>query len=432
MKSGFNRRRFLGAAGGVAAALLTTRLRASANNRMNCAVLGVGGRGTGLLSLALTIPDVRVAAVCDIKPDRLANGLDMVTKAGQPPAAGFGDRGPLDYRRMLESKDIDAVIIATPMQDHAPMAIDCLKAGKAVLSEVAAAMTVDECWALVRAVEESGRMYMLSENVCYYRDLMAVANMVRQGLFGQTTYAECGYVHDCRFLSFEADGSLTWRGKLATQFIGNWYPTHAIGPVAQWMGINKTDRFASLVAMNTPPVGRQQYAAKKFGPESPQAKMKVVNGDSTTTLIQTANGAVIDLRFDTSSNRPHRMTTYHSLQGQTASFQSLTNDIWIESRSPSYEWETMEKYLKEFDDPRWKEFAETASKSGHGGADFFVMKDFFDALKAGTPSPIDVYDAAAWSCLMPLSGQSIQSGSARVEIPDFTRGKVKLPEAKNS
>jgi predicted dehydrogenase len=424
-----HRRRFLGSAGGAAAALLAAGALAEVNSQIRCGVIGIGRRGTGLLRLLLQMPDVRVTALCDVQAAHLERGRDLVAEAGQAKPPGFGGKGPQDYRRMLESKDLDAVIIATPMQDHAVMSIDSLRAGKAALSEVAAAMNMDECWGLVRAVEETGQLYMLAENACYFRNYMMVLNMIQKGLFGSITYGECGYVHDCRFLHFEADGSLTWRGRIARDHIGNWYPTHAIGPVAQWMGINRTDRFVSLVAMTSRATGAHRDAVKRFGPDSPQAKVPFSKGDSTTTLIKTAEGAVIDLRCDTLSSRPHRTTVYHTIQGERGSYRSLTGDVWIESRSKTYKWEPLENYIEEFDDPRWKRWEQQAKSSGHGGADFFEMKEFLDAVRTGGPSPIDVYDAVAWSCIVPLAADSIRGGNVPVTIPDFTGGRTKARSA---
>jgi predicted dehydrogenase len=427
MATKFSRRHFLATIGGGAATLWARTGRTDTNSVIRCAVLGAGGRGTHLLRLMLKVPDVRVTAVCDIREAHLQRGQDVVEAAGQPRPTGYGQRGAKDYLRMLEVEKLDAVLVATPMQDHAVMSIDALRAGSAVLSEVAAAVTLEECWGLVRAVEETGGLYMLAENVCYFRNCMQVANMIRSGLFGELTYGECGYVHDCRRLHFDANGQLTWRGELARDFIGNLYPTHSLGPVAQWMGINRTDRFVSLVAMTTPARGAARYAAKRFGPESPQAQHRFQKGDSTTTLIKTASGAMIDLRYDTCSSRPHRTTVYHTVQGDTGSYRSLTNDVWIESRSPSYKWQPLADYADEFDDPLWQEWGAQASGSGHGGADFFVVRAFFDSLRNSRPSPIDVYDAVAWSCITPLSAESIRGGSRSVEVPDFTANRVVTP-----
>ncbi|MBP7936462.1 MAG: Gfo/Idh/MocA family oxidoreductase [Phycisphaerae bacterium] len=163
--------------------------------------------------LATNTKDVDVVAVCDVAAGQAKNARDILVRAGRPVPEDDGEKGPTDYRRMLDRKDLDAVIIATPISDHATMSIDALRAGKAVLSEVSAAVTMDDCWALVRAVEETGKLYMMAENVCYFRECMLILNMVQQGLFGGGfPYGECGYVHDCRSLLFNLDGSLTWRG----------------------------------------------------------------------------------------------------------------------------------------------------------------------------------------------------------------------------
>jgi predicted dehydrogenase len=418
-----NRREFLAAGAGAAAAMLTPPARANAGDRIRCGVIGVGSRGTYLMQLAMNVKDVDIVAVCDIAEPAVKRARDIVAKARGKSPDGYGNKGPTDYRRMLERKDLDAVIITTPIDLHAPMAIDALRAGKAVLSEVAAATTMDDCRDLARAVEETRGFYMMAENVCYFRDCMMVLNMVQQGLFGESfTYAECGYVHDCRSLIFKPDGTLTWRGeRMCRDVTGNRYPTHAIGPVAQWMGINKTDRFVSLVSMSSRPFGARQYAIRQFGKDSPQARIDFQGGDTNTTLIRTAKGAVIDLRYDIASPRPHKSTVYHSLQGEKAAYQSLTGEVWIDGKSEKYEWEPVAKYARQYDHPYWQKWGKDAEQTGHGGADFFVIQEFFDALRAGKRPPIDVYDAVTWSCIIPLSAESIRKGSVPVEMPDFTK-----------
>jgi len=426
MHKRLNRREFLAAGAGVtASALFASPARANAGDRIRCGILGAGSRGTYLMQLAMNVKDADFVAVCDIAKGRVRNAQAIVAKARGNTPDGYGEKGPQDYRRMLERKDLHAVLIATPIDLHAPMSIDALRAGKAVLSEVAAATTMDDCHGLVRAVEETRGFYMMAENVCYSRDCMMILNMVQQGVFGEgLTYAACGYVHDCRFLLFKPDGTLTWRGeRMCRAVTGNRYPTHAIGPVAQWLGINKTDRFVSLVSMSSRSFGAREYATRKFGKDSPQAKIEFAGGDSNTTLIRTARGVVIDLRYDIASPRPVRSTTYMSLQGEKASYEGLTGEIWIDGRTGKDEWEPVAKYAKEYDHPYWQKWGREAEQTGHGGADFFVIREFFDALRAGKPSPIDVYDAVAWSCIIPLSAESVRKGSAPVEIPDFRKGE---------
>jgi len=322
---------------------------------------------------------------------------------------------------MLQRDDLDAIIVTTPMQDHARMSAAALRAGKHVFSEVAAAMTLDECWDLVRAVEQTGKTYMMAENCCYYRECMMILNMVEQGLFGELTYAECGYVHDCRFLSFKPDGSLTWRGRLHTDFIGNLYPTHAIGPIAQWMGINKTDRFTSLVASMNRPAGHAIYAAKKLGKDHPATKIKWRAGDSCNALIKTANGALIEIRYDTSSTRPVESTTHYLLQGTKGAYLYDGRRIYVEGRTKGSAWEKSSRYEREFDHSLWRKWGKAASGAGHGGADYFTTRVFLETLRAGTKPPIDVYDAVAWSSIIPLSAASIRAGGKPQPFPDFKK-----------
>jgi len=417
------RRGFLAAAAGAGAAAVLgapPALGRPGGDRFRLGFLGLGSRGTYLMGIALGLKDVEVVAACDLIDVNLRRAREIVEKTGGPAPDAYGEKGPLDYRRMLERKDIDAVVIATPTTAHAPMAIDALRAGRAVLSEVVAAETIDDCWALVRAVEETGRPYMMAENVCYDRKFLAVQSMIDAGLFGAGfTYGECGYVHDCRGLIFEADGSLTWRGRLYRDGSGNRYPTHAIGPLARWMGINRTDRFASLVAVTTRSWGAHQAALENHGPESPQARVEFRAGDSTSCLIRTGKGAVVDIRYDIASLRPCRSTVYAEVQGDRGCYRSREDELWIAGRSASYGWEPLEKYAKEFDHPLWRKHEEEAGSTAHGGADFFAIREFLDALREGRRPPIDVVDAVTWSAIIPLSAESIAKGGVPVPFPDF-------------
>ena len=420
----FNRREMLRmtAAAGLAVGISSIAKGQNESKPIRIGVIGTGARGTHLLNLAL-MAGVEVAALCDIDPVALNNAIDMVTNArnGRKPV-GYSN-GPKDYQQLLQRDDLDAVIVAPPIQWHAVMSIDAMKAGKHVLSEVAPALTLDECWGLVRTAEETGKLYMLAENCCYYDDVMMLGNIVRQGLFGELTYAECGYVHDCRFLLFNPDGSLTWRGELARDCAGTWYPTHQLGPVAQWLGINRGDRMVSLVAGSTGNASLRRYVKQKFPAGHSARAISFKGADSISVLIRTAKGALIDLRFDVNSSRPVTSTTYFSLQGTKGSYESRTNTIYIEGRSPHETWDPVGKYAKEFEDPLWTHSRQDAAGAGHGGGDYFTISEFVKMVQRGGPSPIDCYDAAAWSSIIPLSAKSLAEGGAPQEIPDFTQGK---------
>ena len=424
------RRDFLkaGAAAGLTAGLASASLAGEDAKPIRAGVIGVGSRGTHHLRLALAA-GIEVAAVCDIKEAHLNRALDVIQKT-QPGAKPEGySKGPTDYRRMLQRDDLDAVLVTTPMQDHGVMSIDAMRAGKHVLSEVAAAMTLDDCWGLVRAQEETGKIYMLAENCCYWRHTLMIRNMVEKGVFGELTFAECGYVHDCRHINFQPDGQLTWRGEMARDWAGNLYPTHSFGPVAQWLGVNRGDRMVSLTASSTRSAGLQDYAIKRFPEGNPGRSHQFKVGDSVNTLIRTAKGALIDLRCDMFSPRPHPRTTYHTLQGMKASYESRLDSLWIDGRTKGRKWEPLDTYAEEYDHPMWVEDQKKAEGTGHGGADYFCTQAFWNSVRSGGQPPIDVYDAAAWSSIIPLSHKSIVEGGAPQEIPDFTGRKWETRKA---
>jgi predicted dehydrogenase len=414
-----SRRRLLGAAAGLAPAVLAQ----SGGENIRMAFIGVGDRGTALLKQALARPGVDVLAICDIDARNLKRGQDLVKEFKGHVPEGFA-KGPDDYRRMLGRDDFRAVLIATPQEEHARMAIDALKAGKFVASEVPACTTLDECWALVRAARASGSGYMLLENYRYAEPVMQVTNMAAKGLFGELTYAECAYIHEIRGMRFNKDGSLTWRGENVRDNIGDVYPTHSVGPVCGWMGINRTDRLVSLVTMASKSAALPEYAARRFGKGSPQSKIEFRNGDTNNTLIRTAQGRLIAVRYDTASPRPHGMGQY-SLQGTRGAYAAAFGEhkVYLEGRSPALTWEPLDRYKAEYQHPYWAERGAEARKTGHGGGDYFVLSDLFEAIRTGH-SPIDVYDAATWSSIRPLSALSLERGSAPVEIPDFKKSQT--------
>jgi hypothetical protein len=240
-------------------------------------------------------------------------------------------------------------------------------------------------------------------------------------VFGDLTYGFGSYIHEIRDMRFKKDGSLTWRGENVLHTRGIVYPTHAIGPVCRWMGINVDDRLETLVAMDSKPAGTKAFAAEKFGADSEAAKVDFENGDTNQALIRTRQGRLIEVRYDTSSPRPNGMGQY-SLQGTKGSYDSAfgLRKVFLEGKSPAEQWEPLEKYQAEYDHPYWAKRGDEAESAGHGGGDFFVISDFLQAVRTGK-SPIDIYDALTWTSVLPLSEQSIRAGSQPVQVPDFRK-----------
>jgi predicted dehydrogenase len=425
------RRDFIKGAAGAAAGLagLPAVLRGRDDRKIRVGVIGTGLRGRSLLGLILQRPDTEVPALCDIAPDALQLATNMVQETRGYEPEGYGN-GEEDFRELVMRDDLDAVIIATPWLWHTPMAVAGMRAGKYVGVEVPAAVTVDQCWDLVTASEETGLPCMMLENVCYRRDVMTVLNMVGQGLFGEVLHCHCGYQHDLRSIKFQpgvefgpgARSEAVWRTWHSVHRNGDIYPTHGLGPVANYLRVNFGNRFATLTSTATKSRGLHNYIVEHGGEDHRHADVDFALGDIVTTVIRTANGETVILIHDTNLPRPYSLN--FRVQGTRGIWMSDNRSIYLEGTSPEpHRWEPFDTYRERYDHPLWRRFENDATGAGHGGMDFFVVRAFLESVKRRIPPPLDVYAAATWSVISPLSEQSIAQGSAPVAFPDFTGGR---------
>ena len=405
-------------------------------SKLRLGFIGVGLRGQSHLELALQRNDVDVIAMCDVQQVMMDSALKLVSKAGKSKPQVILD-GPQGYKKLLENKDIDAVIIATPWEWHTVMCLDAMNAKKYVGCEVITGMTIEECWELVHTSERTGMPLMMLENVCYRRDVMAVMNMVRQNIFGELIHMQAGYQHDLREVKFN-DGKqpygggvefgekgfseAQWRTQHAVNRNGDLYPTHGIGPIAMMLNINRGNRFTQLVSYSSKSRGLHEYVVKKGGENHPNAKVNFKLGDVVTTMIRTTNDETIVLQHDTNLPRPYSIG--FRVQGTNGIWMDVNKSIYIEGQSKeAHRWEDAQEWLAKYDHPLWKKYGSDASGAGHGGMDWFVLNAFVEAAKRKTNTPQDVYDAVTWSAITPLSETSIQMGGESVAFPDFTKGQ---------
>jgi predicted dehydrogenase len=388
--------------------------------------VGVGGRGRGLLRNLLKLENVQVPALCDINEENLARAQGMVAEARQSKPEGYS-RSETDFRRLCDRSDLDLVINATPWQWHTPISLAAMNAGKHAATEVPAAQTVEECWQLVETSEKTGKHCTVLENDCYYRHVLFVLNIIRAGLLGEVLFAEAGYMHDIRAVKFGVarGGGEPWRLEHSVNRDGNLYPTHPIGPVAWWMDINRGDQFAYLTSMSSKARSLKEFAIKEFGAGDPRSRRDYKLGDVNTTLIRTVKGKTISLYHDT--NTPRVKEHIVRVQGTKGAYNDMLNSIYLDGVSPEqHRWEPADEYKKKYDHQLWKKMEAEARGSGHGGGDFMEMYRLVKNLSAGKAPDIDVYDAAAWSVIVPLSEDSVAHRSKPLDFPDFTRGKWKM------
>ena len=395
-------------------------------DKVRIGIVGLGMRGPGAVSRMSFIEGVEIKALCDQYPERVASAQKILEKKGLPKATEYS--GSKDaWKEMCNRPDIDLIYITTPWSWHTPMAVYAMEHGKHAATEVPAARTIDECWQLVETSEKTKKHCMMLENCCYDFFELLTLNMTRNGMFGELIHAEGAYIHDLRDLNFSKNGyAEMWRLKENASRNGNLYPTHGLGPVAQCLNINRGDNMDYLVSMSSNDfmmgaIAKERAAKDAFYNEF---KDKQYRGDMNSTVIKTKKGKTIMVQHDVTSPRPYsRIHLISGTKGMASKWPDPQRISFGEGWINDSEYKALEdKYTL----PIVKHIGALAkSIGGHGGMDFIMDWRLIDNLRNGLPLDQDVYDAALWSSISPLSEKSVANRSRSMDIPDFTRGAWK-------
>lgn len=393
------------------------------------AFLGTGNRGSAAVQRISKIGGVEIKVICDLRPEKANVAFKRIEASGQKPELITGN--PEAWKRVCERDDIDLVYIATPWALHTPMAVYAMDHGKHACTEIPAATTIDECWQLVESSERNKKHCMILENCCYDFFELLTLNMARQGFFGEIVHAEGAYIHDLLAGDFSKDKYYDfWRLRMDASRQGNLYPTHGLGPVSQVMNINRGDKMDYLVSVSTNDFMMGENAKKLAASDDMYKQFvgKPFNGNMNTTTIRTNKGKTIMLQHDVTSPRPY--SRIHLLSGTKGTAQkyplpgkiSTGHEGWISEE----EFKVLEK---KYEPAIVKKVGELAKQvGGHGGMDFLMDWHNIDCLRNGLPVDQDVYDAALWSSIFPLSEWSVRNRSNSIDVPDFTRGSWKTNE----
>jgi hypothetical protein len=383
-------------------------------------MVGVGLQGTGHLRNFLRVEGCQITAVCDIVPEKTERSARLVEEAGFPRPTQYTS-GERDFERLCAEEELDLVFTATPWEWHVPVCLSAMENGKHAATEVPAAYTIDDCWALVETAERLRKHCVMMENCNYDRMEMLCFHLVKLGFLGEIVHAEGGYLHDLRGIKFEDRNEGLWRRAHAMQRNANLYPTHGLGPVANCMDINRGDRFSNLVSMSSPSRGLQNWAQDNYPEGHAKRQETYVLGDVNYSLIQTALGRSILVGHDTNLPRPY--SRINLVQGTKGIFSGYPNRVYVEGISDSHRWDDAQDWLEEYDHPLWKDMEERSRGAGHGGMDFLEDYRLIKCMREGLPTDMNVYDAAGISAVGPLSEWSVANGSAPIDFPDFTRGR---------
>ena len=404
--------------------------KAPGQARIRLAFIGVGGRGFSHLAQMCVMDGVEIVGVCDLKEDLAKRGVDRVlSKMGKSPLSYSG--GDTEYLTMLKELKPDAVIISTDWSTHAGIACDSMKHGAHAFVEVPLAVSLEELWNLVDTSEATRKHCMMMENVNYGRDELMFLNMVRQGVIGDLLHGEAAYIHCLVTQLGDTRGEGAWRPEYHTRINGNLYPTHGLGPVAQYMNLARgEDHFSRVAAFASPALGRNAYAKKHLPADHRWNNTPFICGDMNTAIVKTQLGRTIVVQLDETSPRPYsRANLIQGTEGTLAGFptrvagEKLGNGNyheWIEGN------EKLAPIFEKYDHPLWKKVGPLALKmGGHGGMDFVMLYRIIECLRKGEPMDQNVYEGAFWSSVSELSEYSVAQGGMPQVFPDFTRGDWK-------
>ncbi|MGE5419225.1 MAG: Gfo/Idh/MocA family protein [Chloroflexota bacterium] len=421
----FNRRNFMTLAGNnkdIVAPMLSGLRVQDGEKPLRIGFIGIGGRGSYHLNCALGIEGIEVPAICELKPVRLHQAKRWIEEAGLPTPRMY-DRGPEDYRRLLEEEELDAIICCTPWEFHTPVCVTAMKNGKHAVSEVPICITLDEAWELVETYEKTGKWATIGLEGMGDQTLI---NMIRKGLFGDIVHAQTGYIHDLRMVKFTPDEE-PWRLQHSVERNGNLYPDHPMARMLPVLDINHGDRFDYIQSMSTDSVMLRNYAELNYGKKSPYSNMKYSLGDYNASLVRTVNGKIMTIIHDTST--PHPRENFR-MQGTKGIYYSDERRIYIDGLSPEpHTWEPADKYFKQYEVPRQVVPPRKGGTiEGHGGGGSqtpIVWHRLVAALRGNRLPDWDVYDSVTSSSIVPLSCESVANKSKAVDFPDFTKGKWK-------
>lgn len=403
---------------------------------VRCAFIGVGARGSGHASRLASIEGTEVVAISDLYED-LAN-----KSADKCKAIGKGERhqniavyhgGEDDWKKMLKEVKPDAVFISTPWGLHAPMAIEGMLQGAHAFVEVPIAVTVKEMWDIVDTSEKTQKHCMMMENVNYGREELLYLNMCRKGVIGELLHGEAAYIHELRGQMKQVKrGTGSWR---SYEYVrdGNLYPTHGLGPVAQYMNLGRgEDNFERINSFSSPGKGRNLYAEKNFPADHKWNQIDFKGGDINTSIIKTTLGRTVMVQWDETSPRPY--TRHNLIQGTKGTLTGFPTRVALEGgvegvTKNHHQWaqgEKLQAVYEKYEHPMYKRLGEISKKNGgHGGMDFMMMFRIVECLRNGLPLDQNMYEGCFWSAVGPLSESSVANFGNSEVFPDFTRGQWK-------
>ena len=385
-------------------------------------IIGLGQRGPSHVKTMNRIDGVEIKALCDLRSEKAESAKKLLENTDHNPELYSGSKD--EWKKLCQRSDIDLVIVTTPWYMHAEMAIYAMEQNKHVAVEVPAAATIEEAWKLVDTAERTQMHCMMLENYSYMPFQLLMLNLAKHGFFGEIVHGDCAYNTSKMKNNFNKNmyWDMWWLRQYGSRK-GNIYPTHGLGPIAQMMDINRGDKFDFLVSVESKDfmMGAKAKELAKTDSFFEEFTDLDYRGNMNTTIIKTTQGRTIVVQHDATSPSPHNMI--HGIYGTKGS--ALYDPQPPRISTGNHKWaspDEFEKIKKKYTPEIFHKLNELSKNSGHGGSDLKEDWRLIDCLHNGLPLDQDVYDAAAWSSILPLTEWSVRNNSNSIKVPDFTAG----------
>jgi len=388
-------------------------------------IIGMGGRGNGAVGRLNAIEGTEIKAICDVEEDAIANALSRIERLpnfNHDVDTYYGEED--SWKRLCDRDDIDLVIVTTPWHLHTPQCVYAMESGKHVATEIPAAQTIEECWQLVETSERTRKHCLQMTNVCYSFFEMVTLNMARGGFFGDIVHGDGAYIHQLITHNFsKRQYHNMWRLRENSTRNGNLYPHHGLGTMAQIMDINHGDKMDYMVSVSSHDF-MMNKRAKELAAEDPFYEEYVdrdYRGNMNTSIIKTHKGRTMMLQHDVTSPRPY--SRIHQISGTKGIARTYPRPQISDRYQGWFSDEEFAEVEAEYTPEITKRVGEMARQvGGHGGMDTLLMWRLVDCLRHGIALDMNVYDAATWSAVVPLSEYSVANMGIAVDFPDFTSG----------
>lgn len=382
--------------------------------KVKLAVLGVGPRLQCLVDCYSAHPQIEFVAFGDIAKDRAAEVAEKYNKEHDGNVKAY-----TCYEDMIKGTEMDALLIGIDPDKQVDYAVDAMNRGIHVMTEVPAAYTIDQCWNLVNTVKKTGAKYMLAEQTRYWNFVKEWRKMANNGDFGKIIYAEGEYLHYEPFWDAlrHKETNFAYNPKTIEEmnnpdYIPSWryytfqnpifYLPHELSPLLSVTGgrIEKVSCFGTR---------RGSYDDPGFD-----------YCDLQTALMYNSNDTIFSLRAGFST--PHGIKKddlyahWYQIKGSKAS---------VETARSTLEGDSMKMFKKDLgwtteswgtvDPEAPKEFVSAI----HGGADFFPILHFIDAIVNDKTPVVDVYTAVETAAPAIKAAESAAKGGILLEVPDF-------------